>query len=158
MACAWLKASAAIEITLVPYKGGVQALGDVVAEHADMTFAVMHTAVPHIRAGRVRALATTDSARGAGPLGDLPTAAETLPGLVLVSWLGIMAPQGTAPEIVSRLNREIGAVLGEPEVRRQIEEGGLQVVRGSAAEFGELIRRDHARYGEIIRSTGIRAD
>ncbi len=158
IACAWLKAQAGIDVTLVPYKGGVQALNDVVAERADMAFAVVHTAVPQVKAGRIRALATTDSQRGSGPFGDLPTLAETLPGFSIVSWLGVMAPAGTPPGIIARLNREIGAVLEDPAVKKRIEDGGLQAVHGTPQAFGELIRRDYARYGEIIRRTGIRAE
>jgi len=158
IACAWLKQQAQLDITLVPYKGSVQALNDVVAGQADMIFAVMHTAVPQVKAGRVRALATTDAERRQSPFGVLPTLAEILPGLVLESWLGLVAPAGAPQDIVSRLNSEVNAVLTDPEVREQLSAGGLEPSGGTAAAFAALIRRDYEKYADIIRRTGIRAE
>jgi tripartite-type tricarboxylate transporter receptor subunit TctC len=158
IACAWFKAETAADITLVPYKGSVQALNDVIGGHADLIYGVVHTIVPQARSGRVKVLATTNPRRGIGPFGDMPTMAETYPGFDLVSWLGVVAPSGTTRDTISRLNRDIGSVLGEPGVKKRMAEGGLEVTASSSEAFAEVIRRDYAKYEAIIRKTGIRVE
>jgi tripartite-type tricarboxylate transporter receptor subunit TctC len=158
VACAWLKAAGRADITLVPYKGSGQALNDVIGGHADLVFGVVHTVAPYAQSNRLRVLATTNPRRGSGPFGSSPTMAETLPGFELVSWLGVMAPAGTPREIVTRLNREIAAALEQEDARKRIMDGGLEPAHGPPEAFAELIQRDYARLGKIIRETGIRVE
>jgi tripartite-type tricarboxylate transporter receptor subunit TctC len=158
IACAWLEKSGSVDLNLVPYTGGAQAVADVVGGHVDMTFGVLQTVAPHARARRVNVLATTGARRGQGPLGYLPTVSETLPGFELVSWLGIFVPAGTPSAILLRLNREIADVLRQEDVRTWIGKVGLEVAGGSSASFSALIKSDHARYREIISRTGIRVE
>jgi tripartite-type tricarboxylate transporter receptor subunit TctC len=158
IACAWLEALGGADLTLVPYKGSVQALNDVVGERADLIFAVVQTAVAPARASRVRVLATTNPRRGVGPFAEAPTMAESFPEFQIVTWLGLMAPAGTPAGGIAALNREIGAVLNEEQARRQLGRGGVEVEHRPTAEFAEIIRRDYLKYERIIRETGIKAE
>ena len=158
IACAWLKASSKTDITLVPYRGSVQALNDVIGGHADMVFGVVHTVVPHARAGRLAVLATTNPRRGIGPFGDRPVIAETIPGFTLVSWLGVVAPAATPRATILRLNQDIASSLEDGEVRKKMATGGLEVAGGSPEAFSKIIRLDYAKFERIIRETGIRAE
>jgi tripartite-type tricarboxylate transporter receptor subunit TctC len=158
IACAWLKASAVPDLTLVPYKGSMQSLNDVIGERADLVFSPAQIAVAPARANRVRVLATTAPRRGLSPFGDAPTMAETLPDFEMLTWVGLVAPAGTPAGVIAALNREIGAVLADEEVRSKLGHGRLQVAHTSPEVFGEIIRRDHLKYGRIIRETGIKAE
>ena len=158
IACAWLKASAAVDLTLVPYKGSMQSLNDVAGERADLVFSPAQFALPPVRANRVRLLATTAARRGLAPFADAPTMAESLPDFELVTWLGLMAPAGTPADVVAALDQEVGAVLKDDEVRRKLGQGNLEITHRSPEAFGEVIRRDHLKYGRIIRETGIKAE
>jgi len=156
--CELLKIQGQVDISAVPYKGQAPAMNDLVGGRISLLFDNTNTALPQMKAGRVRAIATTNPKRGAGPFGHLPTVGETLPGFELVSWFGVLAPSGTPREIITRLNREIGAVLDEDEVRKHLTDGGLEVAHGSPEAFAEIMRRDHERYSKIIREAGIKAE
>jgi tripartite-type tricarboxylate transporter receptor subunit TctC len=156
--CAWLRTQPGMDLTLVPYAGNVPALNDVVAGRTDITFAVVQTAIGPANANRVRALATTNPRRGHGPFGNLPTLAESFRGFEIVAWIGLMAPAGTPPHIVSALDREIDAVLKEEETRRRLGQGGLEVAHEPPAAFAEIIQRDYAKYEKVIRKSGIKVE
>jgi tripartite-type tricarboxylate transporter receptor subunit TctC len=158
IACAWFEQLGRADFNLVPYKGGIQALSDVVGGHVDMTFGVTLTVTPHARAGRLRVIATTRPRRGKGLFGDTPTMAETLTGFELESTIGLVAPAGTPPEIVARLNGELQAVLAREDIRAFLATGGLEPVGGTPQAYAAKIARDHARYGKIVSETGIRAE
>jgi tripartite-type tricarboxylate transporter receptor subunit TctC len=133
-------------------------MNDVIAGRTDIAFAVVQTAVGPAKAGRLRVLATTNPQRGRGPFGNLPTLAESFRGFEIVAWIGLMAPAGTPPEIVSALDREIGEVLREEETRRQIGQGGLEVDHEPPAAFAAIIQRDYSKYEKVIREAGIRIE
>jgi tripartite-type tricarboxylate transporter receptor subunit TctC len=123
-------------------------------------FAVLDltSAQPFIRAGRMRALGVTSAKRT--PLApEIPTIAEAgLPGFEVISWFGIIAPGGTPPEVVTRLNAELVWVLTHPESRDRLMAAGLEPSPSSQEEFGALIRAELAKMAGVIRASGIKAD
>ena len=131
----WLSAEAGIEMLHVPFKGGTSPLTEVVAGRVDVMFETMTLVLPHLKSGRLRALAVT-SPEPKDYLPDVPPAAKTVPGVVFQSWLGIAAPAGTPPAIVERLNRELRKVLDEQEVQKRLSALG----GGSAPISPDLMR------------------
>ena len=149
---------AKIRMTHVPYKGGGPALVDMVSGDLQVMFATYVTAVPHIRGGRLRAIAVS-TPRRQSILPDLPAVGETLPGFGASNWNGIFAPARTPPAIVDRLFAEIGKAMQHPEVKKRqnfvgIEPGGS----ASPAEFTRFIRDDTARWARIIQAAHIRVE
>jgi tripartite-type tricarboxylate transporter receptor subunit TctC len=158
LGCELLRVQGQAEISSVPYKGNAPAMNDLVGGHVNLLFDPVNTALPQVRAGRVRAIATASTKRGTGPFSDLPTVNETLPGFEMPGWFGALAPAATPREVIARLNREFAEVLEEDEVRRRLSESGLEIAYGSPEAFGEMIRRTHASYSKIIREAGIKAE
>ncbi|HET7596251.1 MAG TPA: tripartite tricarboxylate transporter substrate binding protein [Burkholderiales bacterium] len=149
---------AKIRMTHVPYKGGGPALVDMVSGDLQVMFATYVTAVPHIRGGRLRAIAVSTPQRQS-ILPDLPAVSETLPGFGASNWNGIFAPARTPRAIVDRLFAEIAKAMQHPEVKRRqnfvgIEPGGS----ASPAEFTRFIRDDTARWARIIKDAEIRIE
>jgi tripartite-type tricarboxylate transporter receptor subunit TctC len=133
-------------------------MNDLIGGQVDILFDSVSTAAPQVRAGRVKAIATTNTRRGLQPFPELPTVGETIPGFEITTWNGILMPAGTPRDIVLKMNQEIGAVLAIPEVRQRIVESGLDVLHGTPEEFGAVLQRDYERYGRVIRAANIRAD
>ena len=131
----WLSAEAGIEMLHVPFKGGTSPLTEVVAKRVDLMFETMTLVLPHIKSGKLRALAVT-SPEPKDYLPDVPPVAKTVPGVVFQSWLGIAAPANTPPAIVERLNRELRKVLDEQEVQKRLSALG----GGSAPTSPDLMR------------------
>ena len=131
----WLAAEAGIEMLHVPFKGGTSPVTEVVAGRVDVMFETMTLVLPHLRSGRLRALAVT-SPEPKDYLPNVPPVAKTVPGVVFQSWLGIAAPAGTPPAIVERLNRELRKVLDEPEVHKRLAALG----GGAAPTTPDLMR------------------
>jgi tripartite-type tricarboxylate transporter receptor subunit TctC len=114
--------------------------------------------MPHVRSGRLRALATCGPARSAATP-DVPTASEAgLPGLEVIAWWGMLAPAKTPAAIVARLNREIRAILENPEVRRGLVDQGMDPAGGEPAKFAALIKADMEKWGDIGRRLGVKLD
>jgi tripartite-type tricarboxylate transporter receptor subunit TctC len=158
LACETIRLDGKAPVTVVAYKGSAPAMTDLLGGHVDMMFDVPNSAAPHVKAGRLKVLATTNRARGEQPFTTAPSANETIPGFEMTTWQGLFLPAGTPREIVERLNREVNAVLVEPEIARKIAESGLNAIPMSTAEFNEMVRSDHERYGRLIRAAGIKAD
>ena len=156
--CALLQAHAQAEVIMVPYKGQGPALAALMAGEINVLFNGVITSIAPTKAGRVRAIASTNPRRGRGPFGDLPVVAETLPGFELVVWQGVMAPRGTPPDVVLHINRDIGAVLEQPDVRQRLNDTGMEVAGGSPDSFAELIRRELATYGKVLKEVGIKPE
>ena len=131
----WLSAEAGIEMLHVPFKGGTSPLTEVVAGRVDVMFETMTLVLPHIKSGKLRALAVT-SPEPKDYLPDVAPVAKTVPGVVFQSWLGIAAPASTPPAIVERLNRELRKVLDEQEVQKRLSALG----GGSAPISPDLMR------------------
>jgi tripartite-type tricarboxylate transporter receptor subunit TctC len=158
LACETIRVDAKAEIVVVPYKGSAPALNDLVGGHVDMMFDVPNSAAQYVQAGKLKVLATTNPRRGEQPFPAAPSANETIPGFEMTTWQGLFVPAGTPREIVERLNREVNAVLAEPEIARRVAEFGLNIVPMTPQAFGSIVRSDYERYGRLIRAAGIKAD
>jgi tripartite-type tricarboxylate transporter receptor subunit TctC len=158
LGCELLKIRGGAPINTIPYKGNGPAMSALIGGQIDLLFDSVNTALPQVKANRVRAIATTHATRGVGPLGHLPTVGETLPGFELPGWFGVLAPAATPRAIIMRLNREIAAVLEEEEIRKRLTDGGFEIAGGSPEAFAAVIRRDHARYSQMIREAGIKPE
>lgn len=156
VAIALFEHMAGVRLSLVPYAGSAAALEDLLRGEADMMFDPAPSSMPHVRAGRLVALATTGPKRAAA-LPELPTVAETIPGYTGGSWFGLGAPRGTPLAAVARLNAAVNAGLDDAGIRRALDALGAEAMPGSADEFGRFIASETARYAEIIRLAGIRA-
>ncbi len=153
-----LKAATDTDFVIVGYKGTAPALNAVLAKEVDFMFDVT-ASVPHVRAGRLRALAVTGATRAA-VLPEVPTLAEAgLPGVEIVSWYGVLAPAGTPEPVITQLNHDLHEALASAEVRKRLTGYGLEPARRqSPAQFGEFIGREIERWGKVVRSAGVKAD
>src|SRR3954470_16153143 len=156
--CELLRAHAGADMLMVMYKGNGPALNALIGGEINLLFDVVNVAAGHVRAGRVRAIASTAPRRGAGPLPDVPTMNETVPGLELVTWHGVMTSPAAPRALVERINRELNAVLHQAEVRSRMEATGLQVTGGTPEAFGEILKRDYDKYGAALRSAGVKPE
>ncbi|MGH8663703.1 MAG: Bug family tripartite tricarboxylate transporter substrate binding protein [Burkholderiales bacterium] len=155
---ALMRAMSGLDIVHVPYNGSPPALNALASGDAHMIFAVPTAIGPLAQAGKVRMLAVT-SARRWPLLPQLPTVAESgLAGFDSTAWNGVVAPDGTAADVVQRLNRAMNAALHDPEVKARLNAAGLDPVGGSPEAFGALIRAEADKWGPIIRRTGARVD
>ena len=146
------------ELLHVPYKGTAGAVTDLLGGRIDAMFLPVHVALPHIQAGKLRALAT-GSAKRLPQLPEVPTLAEAGVAVDNVDmWYGVLAPKGTPPEVVARLNREIAAVLRQPAVAKSFESQGMVPASSTPAEFGTLIQKDTQRWAEVVKRGNITAD
>ena len=152
------KAMAGVNIVRVPYKGMGPALTGLIGSEGHLMFAGTSAVSPHVKAGRLRALAITSAQRSAlAP--ELPTvAAAGLPGYESSLILGILAPAKTAPAIINRLNQEIAQVLGRPDVKERLFNTGTEVVASSPAEFSAKIKSEMKVWEKIIKDAGIREE
>jgi tripartite-type tricarboxylate transporter receptor subunit TctC len=143
-------------LTHVPYKGSAPAITDLLAgQDVTSSFASMASVVPHIKSGRLRALALT-SANRLKALPDVMTTTEAgLPNLVVYSWNGVFAPMGTSKALVDRLSREVAEILRLPDVADRLSGLGLDPTGGTPEEFTAVVKADLARWGKIIRDSGI---
>src|SRR5262245_23370123 len=158
LAAVLYESMASVRMVHVPYKGVAQALGDLLSGEVQLMFGTLVAILPHIKAGRLRALAVTGRSRSA-LLPEVPTLAESgLPGYEAGSWYGILAPAGTPGGIVERLNAEINAAIQQPEVRERLAAEGAEVVGGTPAQFATHIRGELDRMKKLVREAGIRME
>jgi tripartite-type tricarboxylate transporter receptor subunit TctC len=153
-----MKRMAGIDMTHVPYKGVSPALADVIGGQVDMMFGSISATSPQARAGKVRALAIT-SAKRSTAVPDVPTLNEAgVPGYDAVGWWGVLAPAGTAPGIVNRLNNEIRDIVEQPEMRQWLQRQGFEPASGTPAQFAQFIKGEIVKWGEIVQASGARLD
>jgi tripartite-type tricarboxylate transporter receptor subunit TctC len=158
MAGEWFARIAGIQLTHVPYKGGGQAIADLVGGQVPLGSLGSSPVIPHYKAGRLKLLAQSAATR-APSLAEVPTYQEAgVPGLVIEQWLAVFAPAGTPAPIVQRLNAEIGKALGELAIRERYAQAALEPVGGSADRLARLLREDYEKYGRLIKELAIRAD
>ena len=142
----------------IPYKGGAAAMTDLLGGQIDLVFETVAAARPMIDAKRVNALAVTSKQR-LGSLPDVPTLAELgLPGYEMQSWQGVFAPAATPAAVVDKLNRELAAIVANPEVQARMRRLGVEPVGGTAASFAEFQRAEIDKWGKVIREAGIKAE
>jgi tripartite-type tricarboxylate transporter receptor subunit TctC len=146
------------QITHVPYKGGAAAIGDLIAGNVQLMFESTNSISPHVKAGRVRGLAVSGAKRSIA-FPELPTLAEAgVPGYEVNSWSGIIAPAGLPRALLDRLNAAANATLQAPEVKERLLQLGNEGGGGTPEQFGELIRRDSAKWAEVIKRSGAKID
>lgn len=146
------------EIVHVPYKGGAPAIADLIAGNVELMFESTNSIAPHVRAGRVRALAVTGAER-AHSLPDVPTMIEAgVPGYEVTAWSGVIAPAGLPRPVLERLNAAVNAAIKEPATHARLAEMGSEGGGGTPEEFAALIRRDSAKWAEVVRRSGARID
>jgi tripartite-type tricarboxylate transporter receptor subunit TctC len=149
---------AGVQLVHVPYKGAPQAITDVIAGHVHMTFSLLPTVLPHIKAGSVRALAVAAPQRDAS-LPEVPTFIEAgLDNFVSDSWYGLLAPAGTPPAVVARLNAEVHKVVAMPDVKQRLEKDGAVAVAGTPEQFAEQIRRELGLWQKVARDANLKFD
>ena len=152
------KSMAGVDIQHVPYKGSTPALTDLIGGQVAIFIGNMPPTVPHVKAGKLRALAVTTKARSA-LMPELPTMTEAgLPGYETVAWFGVLAPAGTPPDIVNRLSMEIGKIVRSPEMRDRLVAMGAEPVGGTPEEFKTVIDRDIAKWKALAQKVGIKID
>jgi tripartite-type tricarboxylate transporter receptor subunit TctC len=141
---------ASVKIVHVPYKGGGPALTAVVAGESQLTSISVVPTLPHLRAGRLRALGITTPKRSP-LLPDVPAITESLPGYEVTHWYGIWGPKGMRPEIVHRWNREVARVLTSEDIKRQMQSEGLEVAAGPPEQFQRVLLSDVEKWRRVIR-------
>ena len=146
------------EMVHVPYKGGAPAMIDLIAGQVQLVFSSAPTAVPQVRAGKIRALAVTTLKRST-VLPDLPTIAESgLPGYEADNWYGVVTTAGTPRAIIDYLNTEIVRALQSPEVKQLLFNQGLEVRTSTPAEFGAYMKSEFEKWARVIKDAGITAN
>jgi tripartite-type tricarboxylate transporter receptor subunit TctC len=155
LAMAMFASSAGISLTHVPYKGATQAATDVAAGQIPVGFQGLGTVAALVRGGQLRLVAVATPNR-LPQFPDVPTVSESgLPGFSFNSWFAILAPAGTPKHIIARLNAEIQRAVGDPQIRRKLEDLGFAVRGSSAEELGVMTREQLARYARVIKEMGI---
>jgi len=156
MAAEWFAKVAGIQLTHVPYRGGGQAIADLVGGQIQAGSLGSSPLIPHYRAGKLKLLAQTTKTR-APTLAEIPTYQEAgVKDLVIEQWLGVFAPAGTPAEIVERLAAEIGKALADATIAERYAKVALEPVGGSSKDFAALLRTDYDKYARLIKELNIR--
>ena len=143
-----------VQLTHIPYKGSAPALTDLLAGTVDVIFDNMPPSLPHIRAGKLRALAVTTNVRSEA-LPDVPTVADTVPGYEASAFFGMGVPKGTPPEIIEKLNKEINAGLADPKIKARLFELGGMLIAGTPEDFGKVVASETDKWAKVIKAGGV---
>jgi tripartite-type tricarboxylate transporter receptor subunit TctC len=146
-----------VNLTHVPYRGSAPALTDMLSGTVHVMFDNMPPSLPHIQAGKLRALAVT-TAKRSDSLPDVPTVAETVTGYEASAFFGMSAPKGTPPEIIEKLNKEINAGLADPRIKARLAELGGMLIGGSPADFGKVIADETDKWEKVIKTGGVQLE
>jgi tripartite-type tricarboxylate transporter receptor subunit TctC len=152
------KTMAGVDLVHVPYKGAQPALTDVIAGQVQVMFATSASVIPFVKAGKLRALAVT-TARRSPSVPDLPTVSEAgVAGFEAITWHGVVVPSATPAPLVERLNRDIVAVLGAPDLRERLAALGAEVLAGTPREFADYIAAEIPKWAKVVRDSGARIE
>ena len=158
LAAELLKSMAGIDMVHIPYKGGGQAVVDVMAGQVQLYFSSMLGALPHVKSGKLRALGVT-SAKRSRATPDLPTIAESgFPGYEAVNWLGLLAPARTPAAIIARLNGEIVKIFSQPDVEERLAAQGGEAQTNTPAQFAEHIQSEIRKWSRVIKVSGMQSE
>ncbi|NKI96866.1 tripartite tricarboxylate transporter substrate binding protein [Rhizobacter sp. SG703] len=150
--------AAGVKTQHVPYKGASQAMTDVIGGNVDFYMASVPTLLPHIRQGKVRALAVT-SVRRVDDLPEVPTINESgYKGFDAVTWFGLLAPAGTPRDVIAKLNAEFNKALKQPELAKRLGDEGADPAGGTPEQFAALIRDEIPRWGRVVKDSGAKVD
>lgn len=157
MGCELLKSMGGINFTHVPYKGATPGITDVIGGQAQFMFNSIPAVLPHTRGGRLRALGVAGPKRS--PVApDVPTVAETLPGFECVNWYAMLAPTGTPPVVISKINSEILKMIADPPFAKRLLDMGSEPQSSSSADLANYMRKETARWDKVIKSAGIKVE
>lgn len=149
------KVRAGTDMLHIPYKSAGEVFPSLISGQTQVMFDLMPSALPHVKGGRVRALAVTGSKRSPA-LPDLPTVAEAgVPGYEFSAWFGVFAPAGTPKPVVAQLNAALGKAMSSPQFQARLQQLGAEATAGTPESFGKYFRSEHARWGQVIKETGI---
>jgi tripartite-type tricarboxylate transporter receptor subunit TctC len=159
LAGAMFKTAAGIDVVHVPYKGAPEIVASMLSGQTQLAFPTFSTALPQVKAGKLRGLAVTGAKRNP-QLPEVPTLLESMPnGFDLEAWFGIWAPAGTPSDVVKRLNADVGAVLADPEFRAKLASDGSEVVTGGTAdEFAGYVKSETAKWAKVVKDSGARIE
>ena len=141
----------------IPYKGAAPATTDLLSGQVTLMFNNMLSAMPQVKAGRLRAVAVTSSKRSAAAP-ELPTIAETVPGYEASGWYGAFAPAATSKELIGRLNAEINRIMKMPDVTQRLARDGVEAVGTTPEQFGAYLKQEVAKWGKVVKASGAKAD
>jgi tripartite-type tricarboxylate transporter receptor subunit TctC len=147
-----------VDVAHIPYKGSGPAITDLIGGQIPFAFESMIPVIPHVKGGKLRALAVSSVKRSA-LLKDVPTVAESgVPNFEATAWYGVVAPAGVPKDIIAKLNGEMLRVLKLPDIRERLAEMGSDFVGGTPEQFGQLIKSEIVKWGKVVRESGARAD
>lgn len=152
-----IKLRAGANLTHVPYKGGGQAINDVVGGQVKVAILGLAPVLPFIKSGQLKAIALTGEKR-TPTLPNVPTVSETLPGVSTLQWFGVVAPVGTPQDVVQRLHRELHAIAQDPEVEQRLAGVGLEVRTSTPAEFTKFMQDDLPKWPPLVRAAGLKPE
>jgi tripartite-type tricarboxylate transporter receptor subunit TctC len=148
---------AGVKLVHVAYKGSAPALTDLIGGQVQVMFDNAPNVLPHVRAGKLRALAVSTASRSAfAP--ELPTVAETVPGFDVEVWFGVVAPAGVPRDVIEKLNADINRVLALPEVKGRFAEQGVRVIGGSPEQFGIYLQVQMRRWAQVVKDAGLQVE
>jgi tripartite-type tricarboxylate transporter receptor subunit TctC len=152
------KVSTGVQMSHVPYKGSAPALTDLIGGQVQVMFDNLPSALPHVKAGKLRAVAVTSTKR-APALPDVPTIAESgVPGFEATSWFGILAPAGTPRDIVTKVNAEANKALQSPEMKEKLLSQGAEAAGNTPEYFGDYIKAETVKWAKVVKESGAKVD
>jgi len=141
----------------VPFKGAGPALTDLIGGQVHVLFDNLPSSAPHIKGGRIRALAVTSAAREPS-FPELPTVAETVPGYEATAWFGIGMPKGTPKDVIEKVNAEVNRMLADPKMRERLAELGGKPIPGSPEDFGKVIASETEKWAKVVTTSGAKVE
>jgi tripartite-type tricarboxylate transporter receptor subunit TctC len=158
MVVQWFAQIAGVRMEQVPYRGGAQAINDLIGGHIKLGSLGSTPLIPHYKAGTLRLLAQSTKTRSPS-LPEIPTFEEAgMTGLVLDQWLGVFAPIGTPAAITARLNTEINKALADPAVQKGFADSAQQPVGGTPEQFAQFVRDDYAKFARLVKELNIKGE
>ncbi len=152
-----LEQAAGIRMTHIPYKGGGPLIQALLGQQVDISFVSTPLILPHLKSGKVKGIATGGRKR-LTQMPEIPTLSETFPGMEMVSWFGLLAPNGVSKEITARVRREMARAMEVPEIRQRLTDGGFDIVASSPEEFLKFVQNESDKLGKLIRDNGIKVE
>jgi len=151
------KTMTGVQMTHVPYKGSAPALTDLIGGQVQLMFDNLPSSLAFIKAGKLRALAVTSTTRAAA-LPDVPTVADFVPGFEASSWFGLLAPAGTPPAVIAKINGEVAKWLATPEAREKLTAQGANIAGGAPEDFAKHIQAETAKWAKVVKDSGAKVD